>query len=191
MSADQHVELRAIPGFPGYFVGDDGSVWTSKLKGGDDRAPGRQGALRPMKIQTNRDGYCFVGLDVDGKNRRRPVHQLVLEAFVGPKPVGAEVCHYPDHNKSNNRLDNLRWDSHRENMRDAYRDRPAATAKTCRRCRDTKPVGDFYADRRASDGLQTECKACHIATNVRCRDPEKKRAANREHMRRVRAGGAA
>lgn len=180
-------ELREIPGFPGYFVGDDGSVWTSKLKGGNDRTPGRRGPLRRLKIYTNSEGYCFVGLDVDGKNRRRPVHQLVLEAFVGPKPAGAEACHYPDHDKSNNRLWNLRWDSHRENMRDAYRDRPAATTKTCRRCGAEKPVGEFYTDKRASDGLKTECKPCHKLVSVSTLDREKRRVANREYMRTWRA----
>lgn len=179
-------ELRELLDYPGYFVGDDGSVWTSKAKGGNDRRPGRRGDLKPLKLQRNKRGYCHVGLDVGGTNKMRFVHQLVLEVFVGPKPDGMEACHYPDQDKANNRLGNLRWDTHAENMRDDYRDRVPATEKPCRRCGESKPVRDFYRDKRAADGLQASCKKCHCQVNVQSRDPEKKRRANREHMRRKR-----
>lgn len=48
------------------------------------------------------------------------IANLVLEAFVGPCPEGMECCHWDD-NQSNNRLDNLRWDTHANNVRDGYR----------------------------------------------------------------------
>jgi len=179
-------ELREVVGHPGYFVGDDGSVWTSKVKGGNGRAAGRLGNLKPMATHLGRRGYVQVSLDVNGRNRSRLVHQLVLEAFVGPKPNGMEGCHYPDHDKRNNRLDNLRWDTHAENAKDSYRDRPPVTTKSCRRCGVRKSASDFYADKRASDGLKTDCKVCHTKVSVATRDPEKKRVANREYMRRTR-----
>lgn len=90
------MELREVVGHPGYFVGDDGSVWTRKLKGGSDRTPGRRGDIKPMTLNTNTSGYWQVNLDVDGRNCSRVVHQLVLEAFVGPMPEGQEGCHYPN-----------------------------------------------------------------------------------------------
>lgn len=129
----------------------------------------------------------MVNLDVGGKTIVRSVHQLILETFVGPKPDGMEGCHYPDSDKSNNRLDNLRWDTHGENAKDKYRDRGEVTEKECRRCKATKPVEEFYRDSRASDGLKVECKACHIATARASRDPDKKREANRLYMQRARA----
>lgn len=180
------MELREVVGHPGYFVGDDGSVWTSKLKGGNDRSPGRRGELKRLALQRSTRDYVLVNLDVDGRNQSRAVHQLVPEAFVGPKPDGLEGCHYPDPDKSNNRLENLRWDTHAENAKDAYRDRPPLVAKVCRRCGFPKLAAEFYRDKRASDGLKTECKSCHSAVNVATRDPEKKRAANRNYMRRAR-----
>lgn len=45
----------------------------------------------------------------------------VLETFVGPCPEGMECCHFPERDRSNNRLDNLRWDTHHENVLDAVR----------------------------------------------------------------------
>jgi hypothetical protein len=182
------VTLKEISDFPGYLIGDDGSVWTTKAKGGNDRTPGRI-ALKPRRMKTHvaRHGYLYVNLDRGGKNTVMAVHRLVLIAFVGPCPDGMESCHYPDPDRTNNRLDNLRWDTHDANMKDKYRDRPPATEKRCRRCCEVKPVSEFPRDKRASDGLQGWCKRCHYAMVIASRDPDKKRAANREHMRRARA----
>jgi hypothetical protein len=56
--------------------------------------------------------------------RRSPVwrflHRLVLEAFVGPCPPGCVGCHAND-DPSDNRLENLRWDTHKANSADAVR----------------------------------------------------------------------
>lgn len=50
-------------------------------------------------------------------DKQRPVHQLVLEAFVGPRPENCEVRHL-DGDPSNNRLDNLAWGTKAENQAD-------------------------------------------------------------------------
>lgn len=69
--------------------------------------------------------YCIVTLSRGGR-RGNPncieempyVHTLVLEHFVGPRPEGHEACH-GDGNGMNNRIDNLRWDTHKSNMADS------------------------------------------------------------------------
>ncbi|QDV36402.1 HNH endonuclease [Tautonia plasticadhaerens] len=45
------------------------------------------------------------------------VHHLVLEAFVCPRPPDRVCCHN-DGNASNNRIENLRWDTHLSNTLD-------------------------------------------------------------------------
>ena len=40
---------------------------------------------------------------------------------MGPCPEGMEGCYDPDRDPANNRLNNLRWDTHRENIKDAVR----------------------------------------------------------------------
>jgi hypothetical protein len=35
------IQYREIPGLVGYRVGDDGSVWTCRRKGGNDRSSDR------------------------------------------------------------------------------------------------------------------------------------------------------
>jgi len=57
-----------------------------------------------------RGGYFVVDLYSNQQQRRRKVHQLVLEAFVGPRPENFVACHANDV-PTDNRLENLRWDS--------------------------------------------------------------------------------
>ena len=66
------------------------------------------------------DARQTVSLHKGGKQRTRLVHHIVLEAFVGPRPEGMEACHW-DGDASNNRLANLRWDTHRSNEADKLR----------------------------------------------------------------------
>lgn len=68
-------------------------------------------ALRP-NLTTN--GYHCVQLHANDRRWPVAIHRLVLLAFVGEPPEGAEGSHL-DGDKANNRLSNLRWESHREN----------------------------------------------------------------------------
>ena len=61
--------------------------------------------------------HRIVNLAMNGKHAWY-VHRLVLGAFVGPCPPGMESCHFPDRDPANNRLDNLRWGTHQDNMLD-------------------------------------------------------------------------
>ncbi|WP_082971209.1 HNH endonuclease signature motif containing protein [Mycobacterium sp. 852002-51971_SCH5477799-a] len=56
-------------------------------------------------------------MNVNGRKETRRVHRLVLEAFVGPAPSGTFGCHL-DGDPANNRLNNLRWDTQANNLRD-------------------------------------------------------------------------
>lgn len=64
--------------------------------------------------------YFYVNLSKGGVTRMHSVHKLVLTAFIGPCPKDKECRHFPDHNGSNNRLDNLSWATHSENIGDKY-----------------------------------------------------------------------
>lgn len=178
--------FREIPGFPNYLACSDGTVWTLRRKGGSDRGPGRLGKPRQLKTHFSGAGYMTLSLVVDGKAKAMRVHRLILLAFIGPCPDGFHGCHYPDPDKTNNRPENLRWDTASENAKDRHRDRPFVAQKRCKRCGKTKSRESFYADTRASDGLKTECKRCHIKTSIGSRDAGKKQSANADYMRRQR-----
>jgi hypothetical protein len=125
------VRFRGIAGFPGYCVGDDGSVWSLRPLNG-------KGPLmdRWRKLGTTRhcQGYRQVALRRDGRPILFLVHRIVLEAFVGPCPGNSEACHC-DGVRDNNRLSNLRWDTRQENVRDVDRlgHRPKGTASPSNR----------------------------------------------------------
>lgn len=59
-------------------------------------------------------------LSKDGREDAFRIHRLVLLTFVGPAPEGMLGLHN-DGNASNNRLENLRWDSPKANSEDARR----------------------------------------------------------------------
>jgi hypothetical protein len=116
------VEFRYVPGFPGYAVGDNGSVWSCWK-----RTSGGRGGMKPRVMSCNwselspvvsKQHRRTVHLCRDGSVFSRFVHRLVLEAFVGPCPEGMECCHFPDSTPSNNALSNLRWDTKQSNMAD-------------------------------------------------------------------------
>lgn len=73
-----------------------------------------------LNLILNNRGYLTVNLCRDGKQITKGVHSLVLEVFVGPRPKGYECCHY-DGCRTNNHLENLRWDTHLNNMLDTVR----------------------------------------------------------------------
>jgi DNA-directed RNA polymerase specialized sigma24 family protein len=73
----------------------------------------------PLKPVHTRQ-YRTVNLSDGVRKRRRYVHRLVLEAFVGRRPEGMVCCHN-DGDPTNNRLDNLRWGTYRENEHDKLR----------------------------------------------------------------------
>ena len=67
-------------------------------------------------------GYREVGIC----GRKFKLHRLVAHAFLGPPPsVAAGQVNHIDGNGSNNRIDNLEWVSHSENMRHSYATNPS------------------------------------------------------------------
>jgi hypothetical protein len=63
---------------------------------------------------------------------RQRVHNLVLAAFVGPRPNGLIACHEND-TPTDNRLANLSWGSYSANLDDAYRNGGRRRPKSCQR----------------------------------------------------------
>lgn len=116
------VEYRDIEGFPGYRVGSDGTVWTCRKRASDGRRIWWEMSDEWVLMKPQpRGGYPRAALRRDGKAYEKMVSHLVLEAFVGPRPEGMFACHDPDPNPSNNRTDNLRWDTQKENVADYER----------------------------------------------------------------------
>lgn len=109
-----HGESRRHFDFPGYLFCADGTMWSCRLNSGkeDERYHHLQGspcpAGRPSTMIRN----------AAGKYKSVRICRLVAEAFLGPRPAGMEVCHFPDRNPANNRIENLRFGTRKENAAD-------------------------------------------------------------------------
>lgn len=120
---------KDIPGFEGrYQVSDQGRV--KSLRHPVQISPGKDGRKGYVKYVSERilspgtGGNPGAGkhasVSFSLKGRTYSVHQLVMLAFVGPRPEGMEVCH-SNGNGLDNRLENLRYDTRVENCRDIFR----------------------------------------------------------------------
>jgi thymidylate synthase (FAD) len=111
-------EWRVVPGFDWYEVSSLGRLrsWAPRKHRGKLVAP-----VEPkLKKQTaGASGHYFYASMSDGSGRciRANIHTLVLNAFVGPAPVGG-VARHLNGNPLDNRLRNLAWGSERENAED-------------------------------------------------------------------------
>jgi hypothetical protein len=98
-----------------YRINSKGVVISCWSRGGIGRLTSDWREKQPY---TTQKGHKRIELrTTDGRAIRVMVHVLVLEAFVGPRPVGMEACHC-DGNPANNDVVNLRWDSPTANWRD-------------------------------------------------------------------------
>jgi hypothetical protein len=111
-------EWQPVVSYEGrYEVSDDGRVRSL-----DCVVPNRYSG-RPVKGRELKPwakppgGYLMVNL---GHSDKRTIHRLVLEAFVGPCPIGQEALHANDI-ATDNRRENLRWGTRSENKIDAVR----------------------------------------------------------------------
>ena len=146
-------EWRPVVGFEGsYEVSNLGRVRSL------DRldARGNQIRGRVLRLAAQRSGHLHLGLWADGKERRTFVHRLVLAAFVGPRPVGAEALHgngRPD----DNRVENLRWGTPSENQLDSV---AHGTHRSARKTH-CKSGHAFSAENTYIHRGRRQCRACH------------------------------
>ena len=101
-------EWRDVVGFEGIYEISSFGVLRNKLTGLIKKVNIDSRKVTTVKLQKDKKAYTFAP------------HRIVMEAFVGPRPEGMECCHY-DGDRLNNRLDNLRWDTPKNNHKDTVR----------------------------------------------------------------------
>lgn len=151
-------EWKPAPGYCGlYEVSDFGNVRNARTR-------------QRLKQYPDSGGHPYVWLYGYNTRKKRRVHHLVLEAFVGPRPDGMVSCHYND-KPDDNRLSNLRWDTQSGNMSDCLRNGHNWCAN-----RTHCPSGHPYdeANTYVSRTGKRKCRACD-------------RRASRRRKRRERA----
>ena len=98
-------DLRTIDFLPATQISRDGRLW-------------RNG--REKKFTVSKIGYEVVSFSINDKTKTYYKHRLMLHAFVGPCPDNCEALHI-NGNRLDNRLENLRWGTRKENVADAIK----------------------------------------------------------------------
>lgn len=187
--AMNHETWRAVEGYEGiYEVSDLGNVRSLDrlIEYSDGRVRNQPGVV--LKQATNSTSkYKSVTLWKDNQDVHVLVHRLVLTTFVGPCPEGMECCHNNGVH-GDNRLQNLRWDTHSENQKDLVRSGKHVHARKTH-C----PAGHSYDETNTAlnRGARQcrECKRAYGRKQYRSHTPEQRerhRQSARESMARMR-----
>lgn len=114
----ENEQWRDAVGYEGYFqVSNLGHV--RRITGTNRWGDHPLNPPRKLTGAPNQDGYIQVHLSVHRNRGMRSIHILVAKAFIGPRPEGMEVNH-KDTVKTNNRVDNLEYMTHGDNIRHAF-----------------------------------------------------------------------
>lgn len=131
------IELKEIKGFRGYFIRNDGTVWSNLGKG--NRCNGKTVELYQVKGRPTKNGYLRVYLRHNETNKRvdKYIHRLVAEYFV-ENLYNKNIVNHKDSNRQNNHFTNLEWCTQRENLEHAFKfgfmERDIATGRMKRKC---------------------------------------------------------
>lgn len=101
--------------YKNYYVTPTGDIYSAK-------------SGKTIRQRTNRQGYLLANLSINGKCKTFSVHRLVAMAYL------SNPCNYPEINhkngvKTDNRVENLEWISHRNNVLHAIQTGLTKTAK--------------------------------------------------------------
>lgn len=109
---------KPVVGYEGlYEVSDAGRVRSVERQVRHNYGGLRKVPPRVLKAGVGAFGHLHVGLWRDNKMSNQLVHRLVATSFIGPPQPGMNACHN-DGNPSNNRVENLRWDTQQGNLAD-------------------------------------------------------------------------
>ena len=139
-----------------------------------------RGVIRVQQI--NNEGRYKVDLKGRGIRAPRFVHHLVLEAFVGSRPDGMEGCHN-NGNPLDNRLCNLRWDTHVANEADKML-HGAHEKRNRTHCPRKHELAEWNCPAAAKRRGHRGCLACHRASaTYRVSDSRFDGEADRQYRR--------
>ncbi len=109
--ANPAVEYRPYPHAPTYIVGSDGTILNTFKSRKLVETP------HQLKQYKNPKGYLCVSLFQGASGKTKRVHTVVLETYVSDRPFKKEAAHN-DGVRTNNRDENLRWATSKENKGD-------------------------------------------------------------------------
>ena len=91
-----------------YIVSDDGHIYSTHNSA-------KSCYHQEIKQRPNADGYMVITTGKTGNRRTASVHRMVAEAFI-PNPNKLPEVNHIDCDRTNNRVENLEWCTHTENI---------------------------------------------------------------------------
>lgn len=170
-------EWRPVVGYEGFYeVSSDGAV-RSLHRGGRILKQSWDPKKKRLHLTLARDGH----------RRYRPVHRLVIEAFIGPPPgPGMHACHN-DGDGRNNRVENLRWDSPSGNQLDCVKhgNHPFASRTHCSAGHEYTPGNTRIVKGGVNKGHRI-CRTCYRDSQARHREKHRDAISRRNKVWRER-----
>ena len=111
------MKIRPIGGRDGYFVSDEGHVFSKWVNKGMHGLV-KENELKELKGSRTKTGHLYITFG--RKNGGEYIHRIVYESFEGPIKDGYLIRHLND-DPSDNRLVNLAQGTQKENMEDALK----------------------------------------------------------------------
>lgn len=105
---------RSIPSLPEYIASSHGRVMRLPYCAVIHNGAVRQYGGQPREGVSHRHNFNRPTIHFQNKNYR--VSRLVCEAFHGPSPFDGAVVMHIDDDQKNNRPDNLKWATQKENL---------------------------------------------------------------------------
>jgi len=136
---------KDIEGYPKYQISNLGRVKSLKMS-----------EEKIMCLYNTRDGYHMAGLFNNPKLKSIKVHRLVAETFI-PNPLNKRTVNHINGIKTDNRVTNLEWNTHKENMKHAYnnniRNNDYFKKPVLMLTKDNKPLLIFDSQTEAEEAL--------------------------------------
>lgn len=161
---------KDIEGFEGYYqVSNLGNVKSlNRILKDNGGFFIKAGNYKRFEEQT---GYKRVALSKNDQNKKFMVHRLVAQAFI-PNPENKPFIDHIDGNRANNKVDNLRWSTSKENINNpitvlrrseslkGHNDIRKQCAKKCRiKCIETNVIYESMKECERITGI----RQCHIS----------------------------
>lgn len=109
---------KSVAGYESlYEVSDDGQVKSLARLETVNAGWSRVKKEKLLKQTLDHNGYAYVDLCHQYAKKRFYIHQLALSTFGDARPDGLVACHN-DGNCTNNKIENLRWDTQKNNLND-------------------------------------------------------------------------